>query len=668
MLSDIGNILLVLAGLLTLYAISCYLIGLRRRRPDFLLSGFRGAIALCILINACAVILFILLLSRDFSNAYVAAYTSRELPLPYVISAFWAGQDGSLFFWLWALSIITLICIARRKKGELTSYASIVLLAVHLFLIIVVFFLGNPFRRLALAPPDGAGLNPLLRNIYMVSHPPAIFIAYAGFTVPFAFAVAALLRKQGGPEWIIRSRFWLLFSWISLGVGIILGAKWAYVVLGWGGYWAWDPVENAALIPWLIATPLLHSVIMEERKGMFKLWNKFLMLFTFELCIFGTFITRSGILSSVHAFAESNIGIYFLLFIILSTFTYLLLLFIRLPQQKSKHTLSSFFSKEGFFFFNNLIFVIAALIVLFGTIFPLLSGIFSRKITLGPPFFNQALAPLALALLLLTGLCALIPWRGITRKSIMLKLIPAAALPLVLIAFLLISGIRNPWVLTAFFLAAFTIVSILIEFIKRRNPWNNRRRLGAAIVHLGIALISIGIVGSGSFKQESKVVLAQGASTALGPFMIRYDTIKEITTQDAHTFAAMLSIEKNGKSAGTLAPAKVFYPNTREPYSEIAVRSSLAEDLYIIFAGITEDESVSLQILRNPLISWLWIGSLLLILGTVIAMLHRRQPKTEPSPSIDHIEQLVREERQKLKSEGSNGVSGRGKKGTKEST
>lgn len=646
MLSDIGNILLVLAGLLVLYAISSYFIGLRKGRADFFISGFRGMAGACALITVCAIILFMLLISRDFSNAYVAAYTSRELPLPYVISAFWAGQDGSLFFWLWVLSIISLIAISQRKKEAFTSYASLVLLTVQLFLITMVFFFGNPFRRLAFAPPDGAGLNPLLRNIYMVSHPPTIFIAYAGFTVPFAFAVAALARKEPRSEWIMRSRPWLLISWIFLGVGIILGAKWAYVVLGWGGYWAWDPVENAALIPWLVATPLLHSMIMEERKGIFKLWNKFLILFTFELCIFGTFITRSGILSSVHAFAESNIGIYFLLFIILSIFAYLLLLFIRLPRQKSKYAISSLFSKEGFFIINNLIFIIAALIVLFGTIFPLLSGIFSRKITLGPSFFNQALSPLALALLLLTGLCALIPWKGMTKRTILRKLIPAAALPLLLIIVLLISGIRNPWVLIAFFLAAFIIVSIIVEFIKRQNPWNNRRRLGAAIVHLGIALISIGIVGSGNFKQESKAVLAQGASTSVGPFTIRYDTIKEIETHDALRFAAMLTIEKRGRPAGTLAPAKVFYPNIREPYSEIAVRSSFAEDLYIIFAGITDDGAVSLHIFRNPLICWLWIGSLLLVLGTAIAMLHRRQSKTKSEPTVDRIEQLIEQERE----------------------
>jgi cytochrome c-type biogenesis protein CcmF len=644
MLSDVANILLFLAGLTVLYAIICYLIGLRKARADFILSGFRGIIATFALITICAVILFILLIAGDFSNSYVAAYTSTGLPLPYVISAFWAGQDGSLFFWLWALSIISLIAIAHRRKEVLTSYASVILLFVQLFLIIVVYSLGNPFRRLPTAPLDGAGLNPLLRNIYMISHPPTVFIAYAGFTVPFAFALASLFRKESHSEWIARSRPWLLISWIFLGIGIILGAKWAYVVLGWGGYWAWDPVENAALIPWLIATPLLHSAIMEERKGIFKLWNKFLILFTFELCVFGTFITRSGILSSVHAFAESNIGVYFLLFIILSTFFYLLLLFIRMPQQKSEHTVSSIFSKEGFSILNNLLFCVAALIVLFGTTFPLISGLFSRKITLGPPFFNQALSPLALILLLLTGLCTVLPWKRATKRAVLIKLIPSLCIPFLLIVILFITGIRNGWALLTFFLSSFIIVGIITEFIKRQNPLKNRRRLGAAIVHLGAALIAIGIVGSTFFKQESKVVLPKGESTVIGTFKIRYDTINEIESLDAYRFAVLLTIEKKGRYAGTLSPAKVFYPNTREPYSEIAVRSSLIEDLYIIFAGITEDESVSLHIYRNPLICWIWWGSLLFALGTVVALLHKRQQKPARAPD-DLIERLVKEER-----------------------
>jgi cytochrome c-type biogenesis protein CcmF len=647
-LSDVANILLFLAALISLYAIVCHLIGLRKKRPDFLLSGFRGLLAVCSLISISAIILFVLLITKDFSNSYVASYTNRDLPLPYAISAFWAGQDGSLLFWLWSLSVIAVIVTATRKKDELTSYASIILLLVQLFLIVVVLSLGNPFRRLPVAPPDGSGLNPLLRNIYMISHPPFIFLAYAGFTVPFAFAIGALIRRDTHHGWIARSRLWLLISWLFLGIGIILGAKWAYIVLGWGGYWAWDPVENAALIPWLVATPLLHSAIMEERKGMFRLWNKFLVLLVFELCVFGTFITRSGILSSVHAFAESNIGIYFLLFIILSSFLYLLLLFIRLPEQKGSRGLHSLFSKEGFFLLNNLIFIAGASIVLFGTIFPIISGIFSRKVTLGSSFFNQALAPLAVALLALTGLCALFPWKKVTGKRLLGKLLISVSIAFLLLLTLIMVGIRNPWLLATFSLASFTVVSIAFEFSKKHNPLRNRRRLGASIAHLGIAFISIGIIGSNMLKQETKVMLSKGESTAIGPFSIRYQDIREEETGNVYTLSAVLEIERNGKAAGTLAPSKIFYPNIEEPYSEIAVRSSAVEDLYVIFAAITREEFISVHIYRNPLIFWLWLGSILFFLGTIVAM-GQKVERNKPSRQDTAIERLIQEERQRQK-------------------
>jgi len=645
LLSEVGNILLMLSGLIGVYSIICYIIGLKKNRVDFTTSGFRGIGAIFFLITACSAILFILLIKKDFSNVYVASYTSSDLPIYYTISAFWAGQDGSLLLWLWALSIFSFIIILKKKNDELTTYASLVLLVVEIFLILLVLLLSNPFRRLISIPVDGAGMNPLLQNIYMISHPPMIFIGYAGFTIPFAYAVASLLKKERTTKWIKECRLWAIFSWFFLGLGIFLGAKWAYVVLGWGGYWSWDPVENASLIPWLIATAFLHSIMLEERKGMFKFWNLLLILFVFELCIFGTFITRSGILSSVHAFAESNIGIYLLLFIIISTILYLFLLFLRLPVSRNGAKLQSLFSKEGFFLFNNLIFVAIAFIILLGTLFPLISGFFGKtKISLGSSFYNQALAPLALVLLLLTGLCSIFSWKKSSFKVLATKLAPSLIVSLILFVILIASGLRNTGAIVAFTVACFIIVSILIELTKIKSILRSRRKYGGYIVHFGIALMCIGITGSSIFKIEKQTVLKKGENIKIGRYSIFYKDIEEDEKPGRYKLSCILDIKSNERSVAELKPAKLLYPNSEEPFTEVAVLSTWREDLYIIFAGLTGKDSTSLNIYITPLIFWLWLGGFLFLLGSLIVMIpYSKRKKT--SKIDEEIEELVKKER-----------------------
>lgn len=645
MLSEAGNILLILSGLIAVYSIICYVIGIKKNNVYYKSSGLRGVSSIFILITACSIILFILLITKDFSNAYVANYTSKDLPIYYTISAFWAGQDGSLLLWLWCLSIFSFIVVIRRKLEKLTSYASVILLIIEFFFIALILFFSNPFERLVLIPADGAGMNPLLQNIFMISHPPTIFIGYAGFAIPFSYSIASLLNKERDSKWIKDCRFWIIFAWFFLGLGILLGAKWAYVVLGWGGYWAWDPVENASLIPWLIATAFLHSIIMEERRGMFKAWNKFLILCVFELCIFGTFITRSGILSSVHSFAESNIGVYLLLFILISTVIYLVLLFLRLSLLRSDNRLQSLFSKEGFFLFNNLILVTSGFIVLFGTLFPIISGFFSRtKISLGPSFYNQALTPLMFGLLLLMGLCSIFPWKKTSRKLLVRKLTPSLVISLILFIILILSGLRNVGAIVAFTVSCFLIVSTLIELLKIKGLLRNRRKYGGYIVHLGIALMCIGITGSSIYKSEKNIVLEEGENATIGIYNIYYKGIEEEEQINKYKISILLDIKKDGKSIAELKPTKFFYPNIEEPFTEIAVLSSLREDLYIIFAGLTSKNTVSLSIYINPLIFWLWFGGLIFILGSIIAMIPQKRRKEIPKLD-EEIEELVREER-----------------------
>lgn len=645
MLSEVGNILLILSGLVAVYSIICYSIGLRKNRADFTSSGLRGVVSIFFLITVSSIILFILLITKDFSNIYVASYTSRDLPIYYTISAFWAGQDGSLFLWLWTLSIFSFVVVLKKKLDSLTSYASVVILFIELFLIILILFLSNPFKRFTSIPIDGSGLNPLLQNIYMISHPPTIFIGYAGFTIPFAYAVASLLKKDKYAKWIKECRIWAVFSWFFLGLGILLGAKWAYVVLGWGGYWAWDPVENAALIPWLFATAFIHSIMMEERRGMFKTWNKVLILFVFELCIFGTFITRSNILSSVHSFAESNIGIYLLLFIILSIIAYIILLFLRLHLLRDESRLESLFSKEGFFVFNNFILVAAACIVLFGTLFPIISGFFGKtKISLGPSFYNQALSPLALALLLLTGLCSIYPWKKVSAKISFKKIAPPLIISLILLVTLVVRGMRNAGAIIAFTVSCFIIVSVLIELGKIKGILRNRRKYGGYIVHLGIALMCIGITGSSIFKTEKNTVLKMGETIKMGRYNIQYKNIEEEESENRYKLSLILDIKRDGRSITELKPAKLLYPNSEETYTEIAVLSTWREDLYIIFAGLTEKVSSSLQIHLNPLIFWLWFGGYLFFIGSIIAMIPHKKRK-EISEVDEEIEELIRKER-----------------------
>jgi cytochrome c-type biogenesis protein CcmF len=564
--------------------------------------------------------------------------------LAYTLTAFYAGQSGSLLFWAWLLSLFAAIVVwqNRRKNRHILPYVNLVLIAITLFFLLLLVFVTSPFERFPTAPPDGQGLNPLLQNPGMIFHPITLFLGYVGFSVPYAFAMAALITGELGDTWIRSTRRWTLFSWFFLTIGNLLGAQWAYVELGWGGYWAWDPVENASFMPWLVATAYLHSVMIQEKRGMLKVWNIVLITLTFLLTIFGTFITRSGIISSVHTFGQSSLGWIFLVFLGLAIVVSFNLLMNRLPHLRSRHELDSLLSKESSFLYNNLIFVGITFATLWGTLFPVISeAVRGVKITVGPPFFNKVNTPFGLALLALTGLCPLIAWRKTTLSSLRNNLLLPFAVSVGGGVILFLLGIRQVYPLISFTLAVFVMASIYLEFSRGARArkmtsgegvgkalWTvvnrNKRRYGGYIVHAGIVLIFVGITGN-AFKAETQATVSKGESFSIRNYTLRYDSLTRYPTAHKEVVAASLSVFNSSEKKGVLYPEKnVHRGHDDQPSTEVAIRSTFKEDLYVVLAGF-EGETATFKVLVTPLVIWVWIGGAVMALGTIFAMLPDRK-------------------------------------------
>ncbi len=646
---DIGYFSLLLAVMGSLYSVISAIIGARYERKEFIHSSINAAYAVAGLMSIAMAALLWAFFTHDYQVSYVANYSNNNLPLLYTLSAVWGGQEGSLLLWGWLLAVFTAIVMLqnRRQNRELIPYVTAVLMSVELFFLILMTFITSPFSRLDFVPADGQGLNPLLQNPGMLIHPPTLLIGYVGFTVPFAFAMAALITGRLGDVWIRSTRRWTMFSWFFLGVGILLGAQWAYVELGWGGYWAWDPVENASLIPWLTGTAYLHSVMIQERKNMLKVWNVSLIIVTFLLSIFGTFITRSGIISSVHSFGQSALGPFFLGFTGATLVAAVILINNRLPYLKSTNELDSLISRESSFLFNNLILVGAAFSIFLGTIFPIISeAVTGMKITVGAPFFNQVNVPIGLALLFLTGICPIIAWRKTSgrnlRKNVMLPFLIALAGGITLYA----AGIGRGYSLLSFSLSILVLTTIAIEFIRgvrarhamKDEPrivalgkliWQNKRRYGGYFVHIGIVLIFIGITGSSAFKVEKEAHLSRGESVKLRNYTIAYENTAQYPTANKIVTAATLSLWRDGEKIGSLNPAIETYEHAEvQTTSEVAIRTTLKEDIYVILAGYEpESLAATFKLIIRPLMAWIWIGGVMLAIGTIVAMLPDRREK-----------------------------------------
>ncbi len=637
----IGQLALALALLLALYSIGANIFGIRKQRAEVLTSARHALWAMAAMVALAAGALWCGLLRSDFSLEYVASYSSTTLPTVYKITALWGGQQGSLLLWTLLLSVFTgIVAFQNRERNwEISPYVLIVLAGVAVFFLGMLNLVTRPFDAMIPMPAEGTDLNPLLQNYWMAIHPPSLYTGYVSTTVPFAFACAALMTRRLDDTWIRSTRRWALFSWFFLTLGNLFGARWAYEVLGWGGYWAWDPVENAAFMPWLVMTAYLHSVMVQERKDILKVWNLALIGLAFALTLFGTFITRSGVISSVHSFTQSGLGPYFLTFLLIVVAGYTGLLLSRIKDLRSPAELESYLSREAAFLFNNLVLVGIAFAVFWGTIFPVISeAVRGVKITVGPPFFNQVNGPLALALIFLMGVGPLIAWRRATRKNLVQSF---AAPALVGVAAGLLAfawGIRGWYVLTGFSLAAFVLGTVAVEFergvMARRRMVHesppralvnlvakNNRRYGGYIVHVGVALAFVAIIGSSFFKTEVKRSVREGQSFEIGPYRLVYLGLSSLDTAHMENLTARLSVMRHGKMVEVLEPAKLFYKRPQQPATKVAIRATLASDLYVVLAGVDDKSGLAtFDVFLTPLVSWLWLGGMMMALGTVVGM------------------------------------------------
>ncbi len=644
-MNDIGEFSLLVALATALYGCVSYIMAINGNRIDLYLSADKTPVIVfgCVFIASAALLRGFL--TDDFSLQYVAAYSNRELDTFYKVSSFWGGQKGSLLFW--TLLLTTYMCVVylqnRTKNIRLMPYAMTVMLLVVIFFLFLLNFSTNPFERIPLPPEDGRGLNPLLQNYWMVIHPPTLYLGYVGFTVPFAFAVAALVSKNLDDGWIRLTRKWTLLSWFFLCMGNLFGASWAYVELGWGGYWAWDPVENAAFMPLLIATAFLHSIQIQEKKDMMKVWNMSLVLLTFAMTIFGTFITRSGLIQSVHTFDEATLGYYFLAFLGVIIAICVGLIIKRLPLLKSKNELDSFLSRESSFLFNNLVLLGIAFATFWGTIFPIISeAVRGVKITVGPPFYNQVNVPIGLVLLALIGIGPVIAWKRATwsnlKKNFMLPLANALIAAVVLFFIVPLEERAEIFTYITFILCVFVLTCILKEFFKgavaRRElhnsnfvgelaslTWHNKRRYGGYIVHIGVVLIFAGIAGSQAYGVHDQKHLKIGESIKLRNYTVTYEKLTAVEATSVKTrVIAELGVYRDNKRVWTGRPEKEFYKGQNQPVSEVDVLSSIVEDVYLILADFREDESATIKVYLNPMVSWLWTGGWVIAFGTMVCM------------------------------------------------
>ena len=648
-MENLGALAILLAFCAAIYAALASLVGRLKNKPFLIVSAHRAVYAVWALVTLAAAVLVHAMMTGDFRFAYVAEHSNHAMPALYKFAAWWGGQEGSLLFWSWLLATYaTVVTFSnRRKHRDMMPYVTAVLMVIQTFFLILNNFIANPFRMLANSEgqvigagvvPDGNGLNPLLQYPAMAIHPPMLYLGYVGFAVPFAFAVGSLITRQPGDGWIHTTRRWTLVTWLFQSCGIMLGAAWAYHVLGWGGYWAWDPVENASLLPWLSGTAFLHSVMMQEKKGMMKVWNIVLVSSTFFLCILGTFLTRSGVVQSVHAFSRSEIGKYFVSFLAIGIAATVYLILDRLDYLKSESQLESVVSRESSFLFNNLILLASCFAVLWGTLFPVISEYATGdKISLDADWYNRLMVPIGLFLLFLTGVGPLFAWRRTSLESLRRNFQYPGIAALVLIAALIAAGMRNFYALISFGFCLFVALTVMVEFYKgghsiaSKNDMSlvramielthrNTRRYGGYLVHMGIVLMFIGFTGH-AFNQSEVKELNSGDRMRVGNYDLKMIDLKQGENELYAWHRATIAVSKNGQSLGVLEPEKRFYIASKQGTSEIGIRQRPNEDLYLNFGGMSDDnQRAVIQAYVFPLVSWIWVGGLVLIGGTLICL------------------------------------------------
>lgn len=645
-MENIGALSILLAFCLTIFAIAASLVGAWKKKPFLIVSAERAVICVWGLVTVASGLLIYALMTGDYRLAYVAAHSNKAMPMVYKFSAWWGGQEGSLLMWNFILATYALVVVLqnRRKHRAIMPYVTTTMMVTQAFFLMLIAFLVPPFQVLSTGGKaivdvgDGQGLNPLLQYWTMVIHPPTLYLGYVGYIVPFAFALGSLITRQPGDSWIFTTRRWAIVTWLFQSTGILLGAGWAYSVLGWGGYWGWDPVENASFLPWLTSTAFLHSVTMQEKKGMMKVWNLVLVASTFFLCIFGTFLTRSGIVSSVHAFAQSPIGPYFVAFLTVTIAITILLILSRLDYLKSEAPLESVVSRESSFLFNNLILLASCFAILWGTLFPVISeAIAGEKISVDAPWFNRVNVPIGLALLFLTGVGPLLAWRRSTPDNLKRNFLWPTIGMVATIAALMAFGISHFYALLSLGLCTFVTWTIVSEFwkgtmaIRQKDGLSfvpavielthrNTRRYGGYIVHMGIVMMFIGFSGA-AFNRDTTVEVKVGDKFPLGRYEIKVSDIKMGQNENYIWQNAIVEATVDGKPFATLTPERRIYEKSQQPVSMVAIKRQLNEDLYINFAGMgSESQRPTIQAYVFPLVSWIWAGYWVLLFGSLICL------------------------------------------------
>jgi cytochrome c-type biogenesis protein CcmF len=645
----LGELSLWVALLMAAWTTTVSYAGGMQGRADLVRSGERALYATFGFTTLASIGIWYALFTHDFTVKFVASYTSINLPKIYTFTAFWAGQAGSLLFWALILTTYSTIAVvtSRRANKALMPWVTGTLGAVATFFLMTLCFGANPYERLDWIPADGRGMNPQLQNPGMAIHPPMLYLGLVATSVPFAFAVGALITRKLDTEWLGAVRRWALLSWFFLTIGITLGMWWAYVELGWGGYWAWDAVENSSFLPWLTGTAFLHSIMIQEKRGMLRKWNVTLVILTFLLSILGTFITRSGVIQSVHAFSQSPVGNWFLGFLILATALSAYLVSTRLNDLEANVELESMVSREAAFLYNNLALVGICFATLWGTFLPILSeAVTGDKINVGQPFFNTVNGPLGMLLLALTGVGPLIAWRRASTANLRRQFTFPVSSGVVVLAVLLALGMRDFYALVTYFLSGFVLGTIAQEFYKgigaRHRMYSenllvaslhligrNRRRYGGYIVHFGVVVIFCAFAGL-MFRKDldwtakTGDVLTQTDSyghtwtfTSLG--LSRFEVLNR------NVMSASFAVTKDGKSMGVLSSEKRQHVDSRgqplfEPSTEVGILGAPSQDVYLVFAGSPGPDTVAIHIYFNPLVWWVWFGGIMMAFGGIIVM------------------------------------------------
>ncbi len=666
--TNFGFIVVWVTLLTLLYAIVAAAIGVRRNQLAWVESARLAMAATFPLITISIICLLIVLLRDDFQVTYAYTTSSSTMPTYLKVTALWGGQSGSLLVWSWLMSAFGFAVALRswKRDRDFLPWVIIITMVTLGFFIIMILAFENPFARYWLEPGaqtetiamfapagaspiiprDGMGMNPLLRHPGMLYHPPMLYLGFVSFVIPYAFALAALITNRSDDRWIRITHRWALVAWLFLSIGLMLGSRWAYDVLGWGGYWAWDPVETSAFMPWLAGTAFLHSIMIQERRGIFKQWNMILIILTYALVILGTFLTRSGVLSSVHAFSQSAIGPMFFGFISIMLVVSLWLLLRRWDMLRSESNLDSTLSREALFLFNNFLFIGVLVICFWGVMYPLISELFTgQKVTVGPPWYERTTGPVFAGILLLMAVVPLAAWGRSSWKVLGKALLIPFVLSLIVTAAAYAAGFRFWVAVLAFWLIAMIIFSTVYDILRgtrtrMRNKnenfllalgrlfSSNRRRYGGYIIHLGVALMAIGIIGIEVFQTTTQGMLAKGESLNLAGFTVTYDSLQARDTNDNRNVAeAIVHVSKDGKDLGVLKPRREIYYDSMSPMTIPGVRSTLTEDLYIVLVDWlpVSSEGATFKIYNNPLINWLWIGSILATLGTLLALWPRKE-------------------------------------------